>query len=109
MRLRLIKTLHTVVWAVLAAGILAIAPLALAGWFWPVAVITAAVLLETLVLAVNGWRCPLTPLAARYTEERQPNFDIYLPRWVAQHNKTLFGSLFVAGEVVALGRWLAWW
>lgn len=45
-------------------------------------------------------------LAARYTEDRAPNFDIYLPRWLAQHNKALFGTLFVVGELVALARWL---
>lgn len=108
MRLTLIKTLHTVVWGVLAAGILAIAPLAIAGHFHFVVGITIAVLLETVVLAVNGWRCPLTPWAARYTEDREPNFDIYLPRWLAQHNKTIFTGLFIAGEVVALAAWRGW-
>ncbi|MDP1823740.1 MAG: hypothetical protein Q8L48_10870 [Archangium sp.] len=108
MRLELIKALHTVVWAVLAGGILAIAPLAIAGHFGVVLGITIAVLLETVVLAVNGWRCPLTPWAARYTEDRAPNFDIYLPRWLAQHNKTIFTGLFVAGEVVAFVAWRGW-
>ncbi len=31
------------------------------------------------VLAANGGRCPLSDLAARYTDERASNFDIYLP------------------------------
>ena len=59
-------------------------------------------LVEVLVLAVNGWRCPLTDLAARYTEDRRANFDIYLPLWLATHNKWIFGSLFVAGLVFAI-------
>jgi hypothetical protein len=60
---------------------------------------------ECLVLAVNRGRCPLTNLAARYTDERAANFDIYLPEWLARHNKSIFGLLFVAGELVLLWRW----
>jgi hypothetical protein len=58
------------------------------------------------VLALNGGRCPLTDLAAKFTDDRAPNFDIYLPSWVAEHNKVIFGVLFVAGELVVLGCWL---
>jgi hypothetical protein len=67
---------------------------------------TALVLVECAVLAANGGRCPLTDVAARYTSDRTDNFDIYLPRWVARHNKAIFGTLFVAGEAVVLWRWL---
>jgi hypothetical protein len=49
----------------------------------------------------------LTGLAARYTEERAANFDIYLPEWLARHNQSLFGALFVAGGLFTLWRWLA--
>ena len=65
------------------------------------------VLAECAVLALNGMRCPLTDLAARYTGERAANFDIYLPEWLARNNKTVFGALFVAGEIVVLARWMA--
>jgi hypothetical protein len=37
-------------------------------------------------------------MAARHTEQRSKNFDIYLPLWLARHNKTIFGALFVAAE-----------
>ncbi len=52
------------------------------------------------------WRCALTDVAARYTDGRADNFDIYLPRWLARHNKELFGGIFVAGLLVLLWRWL---
>ena len=71
------------------------------------AILSGLVLLECGELAVNGGRCPLTDLAARFTNDRAPNFDIYLPNWLAQHNKVIFGLLFVAGELVVLGYWLA--
>ena len=59
-----------------------------------------------MVLAVNGWRCPLTSVASRYTDERRDNFDIYLPNWLARHNKLIFGALYVAGVAFALARWM---
>jgi hypothetical protein len=45
-------------------------------------------------------RCPLTDVAARYTDRRTDNFDIYLPVWLARNNKRVFGGLWVAGELV---------
>jgi hypothetical protein len=62
---------------------------------------------EVLVLAVNGMRCPLTSVAARYTDDRHDNFDIYLPLVIARYNKEIFGSLYVAGLLLGLVRWLA--
>jgi len=70
------------------------------------AILTGLVLLECGVLAVNGGRCPLSDLAAPFTGNRADNFDIYLPNWLARHNKVIFGVLFVAGEMVVLGYWL---
>jgi pimeloyl-ACP methyl ester carboxylesterase len=70
------------------------------------AILSVIVLLECGVLAVDGGRCPLTDLAARFTADRNPNFDIYLPNWLAEHNKVVFGWLFVAGELVVVGCWL---
>lgn len=74
------------------------------GW---AAVLTGLVLVECAVLAVNRGRCPLTDLAARYTGQRQDNFDIYLPVWLARRNKVIFGTLFVAGILFVLVRWRA--
>ena len=98
-----IKILHTVVWAIMAASIFAIPITAILRRYRCSAVLTALVTAECLVLAVNGGRCPLTDLAARYTAERTDNFDIYLPLWLARYNKTIFGSLFVAGVLVLFG------
>ena len=69
------------------------------------AVLIGLVLVECGVLAANRGRCPLTGLAARHTEQRSANFDIYLPLWLARYNKTIFGALFVAGTWFVLARW----
>lgn len=68
---------------------------------WAVGLMTLA-LVECVVLALNHFRCPLTNLAARYTEDRTDNFDIYLPVWLARHNQTILGALFVVGGLLAL-------
>ena len=100
-----IKLLHTVIWVFLAACILALPVVAVLRRFRWAAILTVIVLLECAVLAVNGARCPLSDLASRFTVDRNPNFDIYLPIWLAEHNKVVFGWLFVAGELVVVGRW----
>ena len=101
-----IKLLHTVIWAFLAGSILALPLAGVLRRFRLAAILSLIVLLECGVLAVNGGRCPLSDLAARYTDERASNFDIYLPSWLAQHNKIIFGAIFVAGELVVVGNWL---
>ena len=101
-----VKVVHTLAWAFFVACILA---LPVASWYGDhstAAVLAAVVLLEGLVLVANGWRCPLTLLAERYTDERHDSFDIYLPTWLARHNKLIFTVLYGIGLVYALARWL---
>jgi hypothetical protein len=103
--LRLIKVTHTAVWALFAGSILVIPVLAWHELWFATTLLIALVLIECLVLVVSRMRCPLTDVAARYTGDRRDNFDIYLPEWLARHNKRIFGSLFVAGLVFPAVRW----
>ena len=68
--------------------------------------LSLAVWVEILVLALNRMRCPLSDVAAHYTGDRSDNFDIYLPAWLARHNKLIFGSIFAAAELFLLRQWL---
>jgi hypothetical protein len=99
---------HTGIWAIMAACILAIPVLGWAEMYRQVNWITGVVIVEILVLVLNGWQCPLTRMATRHTDDRRDNFDIYLPGWLARHNKTIFGSLFVVGELIVILRWRGW-
>ena len=92
-----VKILHTLVWAVFAGCIVAIPIAAWRGQLRLAWVLIAVVMIEVIVLLANRLRCPLTDVAARHTEDRRDNFDIYLPEWLARHNKLIFGSLYVAG------------
>ena len=102
--LRLVKALHTLVWAFFVGCIAAIPVLSWLGRHEAAALIIGVVLVEVAVLAVNRGACPLTAVAARYTDDRRPNFDIYLPLWLARWNKQVFGALFVAGVLFAAAR-----
>ena len=104
-----IKLLHTAVWLFFVGCIVAIPVAGARGRFLWAAGLSGLVLVECAVLALNRGRCPLTDLASRYTEERSDNFDIYLPLWLARHNKTIFGTLFVVGELFVLARWMVSW
>jgi hypothetical protein len=104
--LKAIKVVHTIVWALFAGCIFAIPIASLFGdnqaAFW----LAAIVLVEVAVLALNKWRCPLTSLAARYTTDRGANFDIYLPEWLARHNKVIFGAIYLVGVATAGMHWV---
>ena len=106
--LRLIKLVHTIAWAFFAGCILAIPVYAWRGQFATAAVLIIIVFVEVFIIVVNHWRCPLTPIAARYTDNRADNFDIYLPLWLARYNKEIFGTLFLAGVLYTLARWQNW-
>jgi hypothetical protein len=106
-RLRAIKAVHTLAWAFFVACIAAIPLLAWSGRFAAALIVIGIVAIEVVIIMVNGWHCPLTPVAARYTDDRRPNFDIYLPEWLARYNKEIFGSLYGAGIVVTMLKWLA--
>ena len=104
--LHLIKTVHTAAWAFFAGCILALPVFAWSGRFRAVGILAIIVLIEIAILVANGWRCPLTGVAARYTDDRTDNFDIYLPLWLARYNKLIFGWLFAAALLFALSLWL---
>ncbi|MDP3821336.1 MAG: hypothetical protein Q8R33_07660 [Burkholderiales bacterium] len=100
-----VKIAHTIAWAFFAGCILAIPVASWLGKHTLAAWLIGVVFVEVGILVVNGWRCPLTSLASRFTEERHDNFDIYLPLWLARHNKSIFGVLFCLGIVYAWAQW----
>ena len=100
-----IKLLHTAAWLFFAGCIVAIPIVGGRRHYVWASVLIGLVLVECGVLAANRGRCPLTSMAARHTDERAPNFDIYLPVWLARYNKVIFGTLFVGGGFFVLARW----
>ncbi|MFY9221571.1 MAG: hypothetical protein WAQ98_02815 [Blastocatellia bacterium] len=104
--LKVIKIIHTIVWAIFASCIILIWVFAFLRAYKEAMMAIGVIMLEVIVLAANGWQCPLTKLAANYTNERNSNFDIYLPAWIAKHNMLIFGSLFLLGVVFTFLKWI---
>lgn len=105
-KLLIIKSVHTLVWTLFAGSIMAI-PVFTYFRNLPVAWgLSCFVLMEVVILLVNRMRCPLTDVAATFTDDRRDNFDIFLPLWIARYNKQIFGWLYVAGIVYTLAVWL---
>lgn len=97
---------HTLVWLFFVTCILAIPVLAMMARFGLAGLVAGIVAAEVVVLALNGMRCPLTAVAARYTDDRRANFDIYLPEWLARNNQWVFGTLYALAMLFLLLRWL---
>ena len=103
--LQVVKLVHTLIWAFFAGCIIAIPIAGSLGAHGVSIALVAIVFVEVLVLVFNKWTCPLTGVAARYTDDRRENFDIYLPRVLAKYNKHVFGALYVLGTIYALAAW----
>lgn len=62
------------------------------------------VLAEGLVLLIFKMFCPITLMARKYSASKKDNFDIFLPEWIARHNKLIFTSIFIIGLLLVLFR-----
>lgn len=102
----MIKLLHSAVWLFMATCILLIPWAASEGRFQLSAAFIGVITMECAVLVLNRGKCPLTSWAALYTKDRRDNFDIYLPLWLARHNKAIFGTLFVCVSCFAVVYWI---
>ena len=104
-KLLAIKLIHTVIWAFFVAVIFYIL---YSGFTNTVTVYTwigiALIIGEGLTLLIFKMFCPLTLIARKYSDSPKDNFDIFLPNWLAKHNKLIFTSIFIIGLIVVLYR-----
>ena len=105
-KLIVVKTAHTVVWAIFAGSIIATPICTYSERIDISFVLIGFVMVEVLILAFNKFKCPLTGIAARYSPDRLDNFDIFLPLWLAKYNKEIFGTLYISGS---LYTFMTWW
>ncbi|WP_197079510.1 hypothetical protein [Desulfosporosinus sp. I2] len=105
--LLMIKVLHTVIWAFFVLIILYILYTAIIDRIdiltW---IAIALIVVEGIILLINGWRCPLTIVGEKYTEQTDVGFDIFLPRWVSKNNKTIFTTIYSIGVILVIYRLL---
>ncbi len=104
-KLLVIKLIHSLVWLFFVSVIAFVVysgaanEISLSVW-----VAIGLVVFEGILLLANNGKCPLTPIAARYTESREDNFDIFLPKWLARYNKHIFTTIFAGGVALVLWR-----
>ncbi len=106
-KLLCIKIFHTIIWVFF---VLVIFYILFAGIFDKINVYTfiaiGLVVVEGLLLLLFGWRCPLTVVGKKYTDNHEIGFDIFLPKWLAENNKAIFGALFGIGAAMIILRLL---
>lgn len=104
-KLLLIKLVHTLIWAFFVS---VIGYILYAGIFnevgTPVWIAIGMIVFEGIVLLINKGKCPLTPLAAQYTNNTDDNFDIFLPKWLARNNKIIFSLIYFLGVALVISR-----
>ena len=93
-----VKQVHTLIFAVLSACVLYIlvsgAFNRITPWTWGA---VAAIVVEGLVLAASGGRCPLTAMAERLGAVDGRVSDIFLPQWFADRIFPICGTLYLVG------------
>lgn len=106
-KLILIKIAHTGIWVffngVIFYMLYAVLVDKIDFWLW---LGYGIIILEGLVLLVFNMYCPLTVWARKYSDSDKDNFDIYLPNWLAKHNKTIYTSIMVLIVLLTVFRLL---
>ena len=104
-KLLIIKLLHTLIWVFFVTVIFYVL---YSGITNKVTIYTwigiGLIIGEGLVLLMFKMYCPLTVIARNYSDSQKDNFDIFLPNWLARHNKLIFTTIFVAGLTIVLFR-----
>ena len=104
-KLNLIKFIHTIIWCIFVAAILYVLYAGIFDrvniWTW---ICIGFVFIEGVVLLICKGKCPFTILGYKYADDTQVGFDIFLPAWLAKHNKVIFSIIFVIGLGLVLWR-----
>ncbi len=100
-----VKLLHTLIWLFFNVVIFYLLYAVIANridfWVW---LCIGLVLLEGVVLLFFKWVCPLTLVARKYSDSQKENFDIYLPNWLAKHNKMIYTAIVLVALVILVYR-----
>lgn len=104
-KLKLIKIAHTAIWVffnvVIFYMLYAVLVNKIGVWVW---IGYGVILLEVLVLAAFKIHCPLTVWARKYSDSTKDNFDIYLPNWLARHNKLIYSMIMLVIVLLTVFR-----
>ena len=104
-KLILVKLVHTAIWVFFNVVIFYLLYAVIAGkidvWVW---ICLGLIALEALILLIFRSVCPVTIIASRYSDSQRANFDIYLPHWLAKHNKKIYSAIVLIAIVILVFR-----
>jgi hypothetical protein len=104
-KLILIKSVHTLIWVffnvVIFYLLYAVIINKIDKWVW---ICLSLILLEGITLLLFKNLCPITVVARHYSHSEKANFDIYLPNWLAKHNKKIYTTIVVAAILILIYR-----
>ena len=93
-KLAIIKLVHTLVWVFFNVVIFYLFYAVVTGkidkWAW---ICLGLIGFEIMILLMFKMMCPLTVMARKYSDSVKDNFDIYLPNWLARHNKLIYSVI----------------
>src|SRR5687768_13098221 len=105
LKLGLVKVIHTIIWVffnmVIFYLLYAVVADKIDKWVW---ICISLILLEGIILLVFKNICPVTLIARKYSESQKDNFDIYLPNWLARHNKQIYTTIVLIAIVILIYR-----
>jgi hypothetical protein len=105
LKLTLIKILHTTIWlfynVVIFYLLYAVIVNKIDRWMWSC---IGLIVLEGIILIVFKSICPVTLIARKYSNSQKPNFDIYLPNWLAKYNKEIYTTIFLVAIAILIYR-----
>jgi hypothetical protein len=105
MNIQHIRIIHSAVWVVMVAAIAHLLFIGVTGKFhWSFWISFGLLIIEGITLLLNKGSCPFTLMAKSETPTYQDGDDIFLPVWVAKHNKLIFGSILALALILILLR-----
>lgn len=100
-----IKLLHTLIWVafnvIIFYFVYSVIVNDINRWTW---ICLALIGAETITLVIFNTICPVTLVARRYSASTQDNFDIFLPNWLARHNKLIYTIIVLIGIAFLIYR-----
>jgi len=104
-KLTAVKIVHTLIWLFFVAAIFYILYSGISNKITTTTWIAISLIIaEGGVLVLFKKFCPLTLIARKYSDSEKDNFDIYLPNWLARHNKIIFTTIYLVGVIIVLIR-----
>jgi len=105
--LAIVRTIHTVIYVVMACSTFILLYAGITASYGPWLYVALVLLvLESIVFAGNGMRCPLTKVAVKYGAKKGYAFDTFLPERFTRYTFRFFGTVMFAGLILLAARWI---